>query len=317
MSAVRQVAYGQGTLASAAVPQGVEVTLRGVEPGGEQLGGTQVELAPGPDGVPRALLGAELAAALRAAPDEVLRLAALGLRDGRPRFVYQSVRFAGTFTTGFSEFDRGWVVVDRPLVERLLGGQASADLYEIRAEDPAAAPSIGAAARQILGDRFLVTDWQELNRDLFVALRVQQRALFLVLGLIVLVSTFNVASTVVVLVRERMREIGALAAMGLPASAHARRLPLLRRPARTGRHSRSGRPPESPPPGPSTASSSSASDRKSRRSTSSARCLSASSSATWWRYAGSRCWSISWPVPLRRCAPRASIQRRRCVTSER
>lgn len=219
VTAVRQVAYGQGTLASSAVPQGIDVTLRGVEPGGEQLGGAQVELAPGSDGVPRALLGSELAAELRAAPDEALRLAALGLRDGRPRFAYQSLRVAGTFTTGFSEFDRSWVVVERPLIDRLLGGQASADLYEIRADDPEAAPRIGAEARQILGDSFLVTDWQELNRDLFVALRVQQRALFLVLGLIVVVSTFNVASTVVVLVRERMREIGALAAMGLPASA--------------------------------------------------------------------------------------------------
>ncbi len=219
VTAVRQVAYGQGTLASAAAPQGVEVTLRGVERGAEQLGGAQVELSTGSDGVPRALLGAELAGELRAAPEEVLRLAALGLRHGRPWFTYQSLRVAGTFTTGFSEFDRSWVVVDRPLVDRLLGGQASADLYEIRAADPAAAPRIGAAARQVLGDRFLVTDWQELNRDLFAALRVQQRALFLVLGLIVVVSTFNVASTVVVLVRERMREIGALAAMGLPASA--------------------------------------------------------------------------------------------------
>jgi lipoprotein-releasing system permease protein len=44
---------------------------------------------------------------------------------------------------------------------------------------------------------------------------LQQIALFLVLGLIVLVSTFNVASTLVVLVRERMRDIGLLGALGL------------------------------------------------------------------------------------------------------
>jgi lipoprotein-releasing system permease protein len=62
----------------------------------------------------------------------------------------------------------------------------------------------------------VVTDWRELNKELFTALRLQQIALFMVLGLIVLVSTFNVASTLVVLVRERMRDIGLLGALGLP-----------------------------------------------------------------------------------------------------
>ena len=57
--------------------------------------------------------------------------------------------------------------------------------------------------------------WKELNRELFAALKLQQLALFLLLGLIVLVSTFNVASTLVVLVRERLRDLGVLAALGL------------------------------------------------------------------------------------------------------
>jgi lipoprotein-releasing system permease protein len=51
---------------------------------------------------------------------------------------------------------------------------------------------------------------------------VQQIALFLVLGLIVLVSTFNVGSTLMVLVRDRMRDIGVLGALGLaPAGLRA------------------------------------------------------------------------------------------------
>ena len=75
---------------------------------------------------------------------------------------------------------------------------------------------MAAAARIALGPRLSGDRWQELNRELFTALRVQQYALFLVLGLIVLVSTFNVASTLVVLVRERMRDVGVLAALGLP-----------------------------------------------------------------------------------------------------
>ena len=215
---VGRVAYGQGSLASAAQPQGLEVVLRGVDPGGGQLAADAAQIVAGPDGIPGAVLGADLAAKLGAKRGEVLRLVALGFTAGRPRFRYQSVRVNGTFATGFAEFDRTWVLLDRAVVERLMGGggDAPADLLELTVTDPAAAPRIAAAASSILEPDFIVTDWRQLNRELFTALRLQQVALFLVLGLIVLVSTFNVASTLVVLVRERMRDIGLLGALGLP-----------------------------------------------------------------------------------------------------
>ena len=136
-------------------------------------------------------------------------------RRGRPQFQFRSVRFAGLFRTGFSEFDREWVVIDRAVLERLVD-RAGSGLYEIVVEDLADAGPIAETSRLLLGPDFLVTDWRELNGELFTALEVQQVALFFVLGLIVLVSTFNVASTLVVLVRERMREIGVLSALGLP-----------------------------------------------------------------------------------------------------
>ena len=72
-----------------------------------------------------------------------------------------------------------------------------------------------ADIRDVLGPDFLIREWSELNAELFAALRIQQLALFCVLGLIVLVSTFNVASSLVVLVRERMRDVGVLSALGL------------------------------------------------------------------------------------------------------
>ena len=212
---VSPVAYAQGTLASAAAPAGVEVTLRGVEAGEPQLGAARLPAAAGGE-VAAIVLGEELAQRLGARPPEVLRLVVLGLAQGRPRFSFRSVRFAGTFHTGFSEFDRGWALLERRQVETLAGRGAAAGLYEFQLADPAAAPRLAARIGEILGPGFLVTDWQELNRELFTALRVQQWALFLVLGLIVVVSTFNVASTLMVLVRERLRDIGALAAIGLP-----------------------------------------------------------------------------------------------------
>ncbi len=212
---VGRVAYGQGSLASARRPDGIEVVLRGVDPEGGQLAATAADLAPSPAGIPGVAAGADLAARLGVRPGEVLRLVALGFAGGTPRFRFQSVELRRTFASGFAEFDRSWVLFDRSRVETLMGLSEGADLLELSVDDPAAAPRVAEAASRILEPGYAVTDWQQLNRELFTALRVQQAALFVVLGLIVLVSTFNVASTLVVLVRERMRDIGVLGALGL------------------------------------------------------------------------------------------------------
>lgn len=212
---IGRVAYGQGSLVGPEQPQGLEVILRGVDPGGGQLTATAAQLRT-EDGLAGAVLGGDLARRLGAKRGDVLRLVALGFGEGRPRFRYRSLRVTETFSTGFAEFDRSWVLLDRAVVEELMGGETAVDLLEFTVADPAEAPRISEAATAILEPDFLVTDWRQLNRELFTALQLQQIALFVVLGLIVLVSTFNVASTLVVLVRERMRDIGLLGALGLP-----------------------------------------------------------------------------------------------------
>ncbi|MEA2563132.1 MAG: lipoprotein-releasing system permease protein [Acidobacteriota bacterium] len=211
---IGRVAYGQGSLSNGEGPQGIEVILRGVDAGGGQLAANARQLA-AVDGIPGAVLGEDLAERLKARPGDMLRLVALGFQDGRPRFRYQSLKVSGTFSTGFAEFDRSWVLLDRARVEQLMGGAASVDLLEFTVTEPNEAPRIAEAATRLLEPDFVVTDWRQLNRELFTALKLQQIALFLVLGLIVLVSTFNVSSTLVVLVRERMRDIGLLGALGL------------------------------------------------------------------------------------------------------
>lgn len=209
--AVEAVSYLQGVLSSGRGE--AEVTLRGVEPGTGLLGASADQLARDEDGLPGVVLGHELAAALATAPGDRLRLTALVLGDGGPRFVFRSVRASGTFTSGFSEFDRSWGLVAKDALETL-APRALASL-EVRLEEPERAAEIAEAIRG-LAPEALVTDWRENNRELFSALTTQQVALFLLLGLIVLVSTFNVASSLVVLVRERQRDLGALAALGLP-----------------------------------------------------------------------------------------------------
>jgi lipoprotein-releasing system permease protein len=211
VAGVEPVAYLTGVIA--ADGREVEVTVRGGRAGNGPFAAPDEAFERGADGAWGALVGAELAERLGVAEGAPLRLTVLAFDHGAPRFAFRTLRVRGTFSSGFSEFDRGWLAVDRAAVAGAPGTAAA--IWELSVADPLAARGIAEKVRERLGDGYLVLDWRDLNRELFAALELQQRALFVLLGLIVLVATFNVASTLVVLVRERRRDFGVLAAVGL------------------------------------------------------------------------------------------------------
>jgi lipoprotein-releasing system permease protein len=221
VDAATAVVFAQGSLSSARHPQGMDVTVRGVPAGEPVVAGSLARLlGEAPPVLPRAggeipvaLLGADLAERLAVEPEELLRLVVVQMGARGPGFRYRTVRFVGSFTTGFAEYDGRWVILERSVAGELSGASG---LFEIAVVDGAEVPEVRARVEEALGDRFLVTDWEPHNRELWNALRLQKLALFLVLGLIVVVSTFNLASTLVVLVRERLEEVGLLGALGLP-----------------------------------------------------------------------------------------------------
>jgi len=208
---VEAVAFLEGVVAAG--EREAEVTVRGASGGTGVWNAPSERLTRDDDGAWGAVVGAELAERLAVHEGDRLRLTVLTFGAVGPRFVFRSLRVRGTFRSGFSEFDRGWVVIAEEAA-RLAAGQASR-AWEVRLDDIATAPAVADRLRETLGDGYLVFDWRDLNRDLFAALDLQRRALFLLLALIVVVATFNVASTLVVLVRERRRDFAVLAAMGL------------------------------------------------------------------------------------------------------
>ncbi|MEM7585011.1 MAG: FtsX-like permease family protein [Acidobacteriota bacterium] len=228
-----RVSYGEGSISSPALPDGVSVVLRGVEPatrGEEGSAGTlsplpmsgasalfapdAAALAANEKGVPGVLLGQELQRQLGVELGDPMRLVVLDLSGSRPRFRYRSVRFGGTFVTGFAEFDASWILLDREVLRRARG-DTGLDVMEFKLVDPGETEAVAQRIEATLGEAWLVQRWQKLNQQLFAALALQEGLLFLVLGLIVLVSTFNVSSTLVILVRERLRDIGVLGSLGL------------------------------------------------------------------------------------------------------
>ena len=127
----------------------------------------------------------------------------------------QSFVVTNVFATGFYEFDARWLFIDLRDAERLLNAPHSANLVEVKLKDGASLDgAIAEIGKRIDRGRYGISDWRDLNRQLFQMLRFNQLVLFVVIGLIVFVSTFNIVSTLIMTVHEKRKEIGILSSMG-------------------------------------------------------------------------------------------------------
>jgi lipoprotein-releasing system permease protein len=85
---------------------------------------------------------------------------------------------------------------------------------DVRTETADAAPRIAAAIQAALGSSYEARSWEELNRGLFMALRLEKMAMFVVLTFIALVASFSIISTLIMMATEKAREVAILKAMG-------------------------------------------------------------------------------------------------------
>jgi lipoprotein-releasing system permease protein len=87
---------------------------------------------------------------------------------------------------------------------------------EIMVTDVDSANAVARTMQQQLGQAFYVTDWQQSNAGIFQALLVQRNVMVIILALIILVAAFNIISSLVMLVKEKRRDIAILRTMGAP-----------------------------------------------------------------------------------------------------
>ncbi|MGH9368894.1 MAG: ABC transporter permease [Thermoanaerobaculia bacterium] len=223
--ATAAVVYQSGLAASAATPDGADAVVKGVDPAAEarvspQFGAYLPDaasaLAPIPGAPPPAAIGAELARKLDVREGDAITLSVADASGGEPRFVPRTARFrvARTFRTNFAEYDSEWVFCDREALRALSRMPGGANVIEVKLDGARDRERAEDAIRAAAGERFSVADTLSMNSGLFGALKVQQTTLFLVIGLIVAVSTFNVVATLVMTVQEKKRDIGVLSSLG-------------------------------------------------------------------------------------------------------
>ena len=121
---------------------------------------------------------------------------------------------AGLFTSGMYEYDGSLAYVPLSAAQRLLRLDGAVTGIEIRLDDIYSADRIGKAISDQLGFPYWTRDWMQMNRNLFSALKLEKTVMFIILVLIVLVAAFNIASTLIMMVMEKTKDIAIMKAMG-------------------------------------------------------------------------------------------------------
>ena len=129
-----------------------------------------------------------------------------------PRIVAYNV--AATFEIGLYDFDRAYVVMPMEEAQSYLMLGDSIGMIEVQTDNPDRVADIVAPIAASAPPGTIVTDWQQMNSELFEALQVERVAMFVVLSIIVLVAAFNILSSLIMLVRAKYRDIAILRTMG-------------------------------------------------------------------------------------------------------
>ncbi len=123
-------------------------------------------------------------------------------------------RVTGIFESGFYEIDDNWAYASMESVQRLLSVQDVVNSIELRLDNLYLAPEVSKLAEEMAGPRYAATNWQEQNRQLLSALKMERIVTSITIGLIELVAALNILITLVMMAMERYRDIAVLMAMG-------------------------------------------------------------------------------------------------------
>ena len=123
-------------------------------------------------------------------------------------------RISGVFESGMYEYDGSLAFIHIEEAQKLLRMGDSVTGIELRVKDIYQAGDIASRAVEALGFPYWARDWTQMNQNLFAALKLEKTVMFIILALIVLVAAFNIASTLIMMVMEKTRDIAILKAMG-------------------------------------------------------------------------------------------------------
>lgn len=120
-----------------------------------------------------------------------------------------------SFFMGMYEYDSGYIFMPLETAQKYLNIPNSVTHIDLFLHDPEDTTDVRDALTRLLPDGFVVRDWRELNRGFVGALQVESNVMFLILMLIVIVAAFNIVSSLVMLVKDKSKDIAVLRTFGV------------------------------------------------------------------------------------------------------
>ena len=176
-----------------------------------------------PDGSRRgAVLGKVLASNLNAFPSDTILLIGLGTMNAATGAIIPRLDtfvVTGIFDTGLYEYDATYMYVDLKAAQKFAGFGDDVTGLELSVVDRWQSKQIALNIEASTKTAVRAVDWQQQNRPLFQALKLEKLGMAIILLLIIVIAAFNIVSTLTMVVADKTREIGILRTMGLSAKS--------------------------------------------------------------------------------------------------
>lgn len=132
----------------------------------------------------------------------------------------RAYRIAATFNVGMYEYDQTYIFMPLRAAQVFLKlEEDQVTGIEVMLDNPDRVDKIRSELREAAGGRARLHDWQMANASFFNAVKVERNVMFLILTLIILVAAFNIVSSMIMLVKDKGRDIAILRTMGATQGA--------------------------------------------------------------------------------------------------
>ncbi|MDD2927742.1 MAG: ABC transporter permease [Candidatus Omnitrophica bacterium] len=128
-----------------------------------------------------------------------------------------TLKIAGIFNSGMYDYDLNLVFTNLKSSQDIFGLPDQISAVAIKLDNPDLAPAVSKDLAASLRFNYTLKTWMEANQNFFAALALEKLTMFIILTLIILVASFNIISTLIVMVVEKTKDIGILRALGMSA----------------------------------------------------------------------------------------------------
>ena len=167
-------------------------------------------------GLPEILLGTYLADQIGAHVGDTVSIFVLRKNSimGRRKPTVKRFVVSGIFETGMYDYDAILCYIPLTVAQKIIGVGNSVTGIQVKVKNFYKADKIADELMKYLRFPYYTVPWTETNKNLFSWMTIEKWAMFLVLGLIIIVAAFNIVSTLMMVVMEKTTDIGILKALG-------------------------------------------------------------------------------------------------------